>query len=216
MKKTINLEYLLSIPDDYNQKANMDYPLVLFLHGMGERGSDLNAVKANGLPKLAEEQNFPFILVSPQCPLGVERYSTWLLHIDSIYALLEDLITQYRVDEDRIYVTGLSMGGYGTWEIAKQHPEKFAAMAPICGGGSVEHLERLKDVPVWAFHGAKDDVVPMEESQVMVEALRSAGGNVKLTIYPEATHDSWTETYNDPAFYTWLLNQKRAKGRIIK
>lgn len=186
----------------------MNYPLVLFLHGMGERGSDLNTVKVNGLPKLAEEQDFPFILVSPQCPLGVERYSNWLLHIDSIYALLDELIAQYRVDKMRVYVTGLSMGGYGTWEIAKRYPRKFAAIAPICGGGSVEQLERLNDVPVWAFHGAKDEVVPVDESKVMVKALREAGGQVKLTIYPEAYHDCWTETYNDPAFYTWLLSQK--------
>src|SRR5690606_40117366 len=91
----------------------------------------------------------------------------------------------------------------GTWEIAKRYPELFAAAAPICGGGSVKNIERLKDVPVWAFHGAKDDVVLLEESEVMVEALREAGGDVKFTVYPDANHDSWTETYNNPEFYTW-------------
>lgn len=205
----MNLKYLLSMPVDYNQKTDSNYPLVLFLHGMGERGSDLNAVKVHGLPKLAEERNFPFILVSPQCPLGIARYSNWILHIDSIIALLDDLINKYRVDIERIYVTGLSMGGYGTWEIARRYPEKFAAIAPICGGGSTEQLQQLKNVPVWAFHGDKDEVVPIEESEAMVEALRMVGGNVKFTVYPEVNHDSWTETYNNPDFYSWLLSQKR-------
>ncbi|MBS4177852.1 alpha/beta fold hydrolase [Lederbergia citrea] len=205
--KEVRLSYLLSLPADYEENKKKSYPLVLFLHGMGERGDDLNLVKLYGPPKLAEEQDFPFILVSPQCPLS--RYSTWHLYIDSLAALVDDIIERYRVDEQRVYVTGLSMGGYGTWELAIQYPSKFAAAVPICGGGSTEHIERIKEVPVWAFHGAKDDVVPLEESEIMVEALRGVGGNVKFTVYPEADHDSWTETYNNPDLYSWLLSHKK-------
>ncbi|MCR2821142.1 prolyl oligopeptidase family serine peptidase [Lederbergia panacisoli] len=207
--KQVELSYLLSLPKDYEENQTAAYPLVLFLHGMGERGDDLNLVKQHGPPKLVEERDYPFILVSPQCPIDIQRYSTWHLYMDDLNALVDEIIEQYRVDKKRVYVTGLSMGGYGTWDLAKRNPEKFAAAAPICGGGSTRQIEQLKDVPVWAFHGAKDDVVPVEESERMVEALSEVGGNVKLTVYPDANHDSWTETYNNPKFYNWLLNQKK-------
>ncbi|MBO1004015.1 prolyl oligopeptidase family serine peptidase [Pseudogracilibacillus auburnensis] len=209
IKKEVNLAYLLSLPVDYEESENKSYPLVLFLHGRGERGDNLNLVKAHGPAKLAEKKEFPFILISPQCPIEIPRYSTWPVYTDELIALVDDIIERYRVDEKRVYVTGLSMGGYGTWDIAKKYPEKFAAAAPICGGGSTKDIERLKNIPVWAFHGAKDDVVLIEESKEMVEALRAVGGNVKFTIYPNANHDSWTETYNNPEFYTWLLSQKK-------
>jgi len=208
IKKQVELSYLLSLPKDYEENQDTSYPLVLFLHGAGERGDDLNLVKEHGPPKLAEERDFPFILVSPQCPAD-QRYSTWHLYMDDLNALVDEMIDQYRVNKKRVYVTGLSMGGFGTWELAKRFPEKFAAAAPICGGGSTKQIERLNDVPVWAFHGAKDDVVLLEESERMVEALSEVGGNVKLTVYPDANHDSWTETYNNPDFYTWLLSQKK-------
>lgn len=206
--KQANLPFLLSLPSNYEQSEDL-YPLVLFLHGMGERGNDLNKVKVHGIPKVVEEKEFPFIMVAPQCPDDLYRYSTWINLMDELKALIDDVAVNYRVDKQRIYVTGLSMGGYGTWEIAKRYPELFAAAAPICGGGSVKNIERLKDVPVWAFHGAKDDVVLLEESEVMVEALRKAGGDVKFTVYPDANHDSWTETYNNPEFYTWLLSKRK-------
>lgn len=124
-------------------------------------------------------------------------------------ALIDHISTVYRVDAQKIYVTGLSMGGYGTWELAKKYPDRFAAAAPICGGGSIKGIERLKDVPVWAFHGEKDDVVPLDEGEKMVQALQDVGGNVKLTVYPDAAHDSWTDTYRNPDLYTWLLQQEK-------
>lgn len=205
--KEVGLSYLLSLPPNY-EETEEKFPLVLFLHGMGERGNDLELIKKHGPPKLADEKEFPFILVSPQCPIE-PRLANWLVYIDDLMALVDDIIEKYRVDTKRVYVTGLSMGGYGTWALAKRYPDRFAAIAPICGGGSVEGIEKLKDLPIWVFHGAKDEVVPLSESEVLVEALRKVGGNVKFTIYPDADHDSWTETYENPEFYEWLLSQRK-------
>lgn len=120
-------------------------------------------------------------------------------------ALLDEVTAAYRADTDRIYVTGLSMGGFGTWSLGIAYPDRFAALAPICGGNNPQQVSLLKQVPVWVFHGAKDTVVPLSQSEAMVEALREAGGDVKLTVYPEAGHDSWTETYNNDELYEWLL-----------
>ena len=201
---TAKLDYLLSLPADYDKSKKL-WPLVLFLHGSGESGSDLAKVKVHGPPKLVESNGpFPFILVSPQSP-----GRGW--NPDVLNALLDTLIKQYRVDKDRVYLTGLSMGGYGTWMLAAAHPEKFAAIAPICGGGSPADAKALAKLPIWVFHGAKDNTVPLRRSEEMVEALKAAGGNPKFTVYPDAGHDSWTATYNDPEFYSWLLAQKRSK-----
>lgn len=205
--KEVGLSYLLSLPPNY-EETEEKFPLVLFLHGMGERGNDLELIKKHGPPKLADEKEFPFILVSPQCPIE-PRLANWLVYIDDLMVLVDDIIEKYRIDTKRVYVTGLSMGGYGTWALAKRYPDRFAAIAPICGGGSVEGIEKLKDLPIWVFHGAKDEVVPLSESEVLVEALRKVGGNVKFTIYPDADHDSWTETYENPEFYEWLLSQRK-------
>lgn len=197
-------EYLLYLPKDYKETAYKRWPLVLFLHGAGERGSDLEAVKRHGLPKLVSEgQDFPFIIASPQCPTG-----RWW-SIDDLNLLLDDLIEQYDVDVDRIYVTGLSMGGFGTWELASRFPDRFAAIAPICGGGNPKQACQLKDIPTWAFHGAKDMVVFPYQTEKMVEALKNCGGNVQYTFYPEANHDSWTETYVNPKLYAWFLQHKK-------
>lgn len=195
--------YLLYLPKDYDTKES--WPLVLFLHGSGERGDDLEMVKKHGPPKLVTEgKEFPFILISPQCPMG-KSWEPYELNI-----LLDDLIQKYKVDEDRICVTGLSMGGFGTWKLAAYMPRRFAAIAPICGGGDVNSARRLTKLPIWAFHGAKDKGVPVELTQEMIDAVTKNGGTPKLTIYPDAEHDSWTETYNNPEFYEWLLEQKRA------
>ncbi|MBI9071549.1 MAG: prolyl oligopeptidase family serine peptidase [Melioribacteraceae bacterium] len=201
--KTVELEYLLYTPDNYSE-TDEKLPLLLFLHGSGERGNDLNKVKVHGPPKLIEEgKKFPFIVVSPQCPEG----KWW--SIEDLEALLNNIIEQYKVDEDRIYLTGLSMGGFGTWEFAIEFPGKFAAIAPVCGGGNKFAVDRIKHIPIWVFHGAKDNVVKPEQSEVMVEALEKVGSDVKFTLYPEATHNSWTETYNNEDLYNWFLEQKR-------
>lgn len=199
----VQMDYLLYLPQDYEQQTS--WPLMLFLHGAGERGSDLELVKTHGPPKLiAAGKGFPFIVVSPQCPK-----EKWWEPIELV-ALLDDISGQYKVDANRIYVSGLSMGGFGTWRLAAYAPDRLAAIAPICGGGETYWTKQFARLPVWAFHGAKDSSVPLERSQAMVEALKKNGGDPKLTIYPEAAHDSWTETYDNPAFYEWLLAQKRS------
>src|SRR5262249_9170015 len=149
---------------------------------------DLSLVKKHGPPKLVDAgKNYPFIIVSPQAP----RFG-W--DAATLNALVDEVASKYRVDKDRLYVTGLSMGGFGTWALAAAYPNKFAAIAPICGGGDPAEVKKIKDLPIWVFHGAKDPVVPLKSSESMVQALKDAGAeNVKFTVYPEANHDSWTE-----------------------
>jgi len=199
----VKLEYLLYLPNGY-EKEGKAWPLVLFLHGAGESGQDLNKVKVHGPPKLAEAgKDFPFIVVSPQSPrMGWDA--------QTLNALLDDVVSSYRVDKDRVYVTGLSMGGFGTWALAAAYPERFAALVPICGGGNTADAKKLAGIPIWVFHGAKDNVVPPSRSENMVKALKEAGAkNLKFTLYPKANHDSWTETYNNSEMWAWLLQQKR-------
>ncbi len=160
-------------------------------------------MKATGLPKLLEtKRDLPFVVVSPQSPRG-----GW--NADALNALLDEVLTRNKIDPDRVYLTGLSMGGSGSWELGTSYPERFAAVAPICGGGNPRFAVRLKGVPVWAFHGAKDRTVPVARTEAMISALKEAGCEAKLTVYPEAGHDSWTETYNNPELYKWFLEQKR-------
>lgn len=201
---TVRLQYLLHLPAGYEKDPAKKWPLMLFLHGAGERGDDLKRVKIHGPIKYIQKGgDFPFILVSPQCPAGQWWEPAPLL------ALLDDIQAKYRVDPDRVYVTGLSMGGYGTWDLAIRNPGRFAAIAPICGGGRPFLARQLKDLPVWVFHGDSDPVVPVERSDEMVEALKRAGGNVRYTRYPGVNHDSWTATYANPELYAWFLSHKR-------
>jgi predicted peptidase len=199
----VRINYLLYLPSNYDDN-NKKWPLVLFLHGAGERGNDLTLVKRNGPPKLIENgTNFPFILVSPQCPLG-QRWDALELS-----TLLDDVVENYRVDTNRIYVTGLSMGGEGTWKIILAEPNRFAAAAPVCGRTGPSYLDacKLKNLPIWVFHGAMDDVVSIEESVRMVKALKNCGNDIRFTVYPKANHDAWTETYNNQELYKWLLEK---------
>lgn len=201
----LELNYLLYLPEDYDD--NKKWPLILFLHGAGESGSDLEIVKRNGIPKLAGMgKGFNFIAVSPQCPEG----SSWDSHFDALDLLLDEIQSDFSIDESRIYVTGLSMGGYGAWDLAIMFPDRFAAIIPICGGSTYpELIGRLKDLPIWAFHGAKDDIVPVEETKILVDILKEYGSSIKYTEYPDAGHDAWTETYNNPEVYEWLLSQRK-------
>ncbi len=209
--RTNSFRFLLSLPAEYGQDPTKRWPLVLFLHGAGERGTDLKKVAVHGPPKLvAQGRQFPFILVSPQCPEG----QVW--DIEALMGLVDTLQDQLPVDVRRTYVTGPSMGGYGSWGLAARYPDRFAAVAPVCGGGErirtllPSQPEALKTLGVWAFHGGKDNVVAVSESERMVEAFRRAGvTDVQLTVYPEAGHDSWTEAYNTPALFDWLLKHHR-------
>lgn len=180
-------------------------PLVLFLHGAGERGTDLGRVKAHGIAKIVETgAPQPFVAVSPQCPPG-----TWWVEItDTLHALVDHVAAQRPVDPSRIYLTGLSMGGFGVWRMAAERPHRYAAAVPVCGGGDPRWAPRLATVPIWAFHGDADDVVPVEHSLQMVAALEAIGAPVRLTRYPDVAHDSWTRTFEDPELYRWLLAQR--------
>ena len=161
-------------------------------------------LKNCGLLKFIEtKEDFPFIVVSPQCPR--RRYWSETL----LNNLLDEVLAEYAIDDDRVYLTGMSMGGFGTWNVACSDPDRFAAIAPICGGGKPQSVESLIHVPAWAFHGAKDKVVPLRRSEEMVRALQKAGGDAKLTVYPNAGHDAWTETYKNPQLYKWFLQHKR-------
>jgi predicted peptidase len=200
----VALDYLIYLPDDYDKQDS--WPLLVFLHGAGERGNDLELVKKHGPPKLVEAgKSYPFIVVSPQCPSN----QWWSSKMVELTALVDEIESKYKVDKDRVYLTGLSMGGFGTWSLAAYRPERFAALVPICGGGEQLAARALRSVPVWVFHGAKDPVVPLKRSEDMVEALKRLGSDVKFTVYPDALHDSWTATYDDPKLYEWLLAQKR-------
>jgi predicted peptidase len=200
--KTVTLPYLLYKPKATKSKL----PLVMFLHGAGERGNDLELVKKHGIPKrIAQGQEFPFIAVSPQCPLN----SWWPNELEALKRLLDEVIVKYPVNTKRIYLTGLSMGGYGTWYLAGMYPTLFAAIAPICGGGDFMLGRQLAKTPIWAFHGDKDSVVPLSESKRMIDIVKSAGGKPKFTVYKGVDHDSWTKTYDNPKLYEWLLSHKK-------
>lgn len=205
----IKVNYLLHLPRDYGKEQGKKYPLILFLHGAGERGDDINVVKKHGPPKLVDSDTKlavkDFIVVSPQCPTN----QWWQPH--EVIALLDEVSSKYSVDPDRVYLTGLSMGGFGTWETASRYPNRFAAIAPICGGGDPRRVRPLKDMPTWVFHGDKDPTVPVQRSVEMVDALKQIGNDAKFTRYPEAGHDSWTETYNNPQLYEWFLQHKRGE-----
>jgi predicted peptidase len=199
--------YQFFLPKAYAANTDEKFPLIIFLHGSGERGADLAKVKVHGPPKIVDsDPNFPFIVVSPQAPEG-ERWD-----VSKLDALLAEVRKNYRIDESRIYLTGLSMGGFGTWDWAIARPGLFAAIAPVCGRSDVSKAAMLKDMPIWAFHGDNDTAVDMAGSFDMVAAVRKAGGNPRLTIYPDTGHDSWTRTYADPALYYWFLQHRRALG----
>jgi predicted peptidase len=207
------LKYLLYFPPDYDKSSDKKWPLMLFLHGAGERGDDINRVAIHGPMNLVKQgTNFPFIIVAPQCPAG----QIW--ETEPLLQLLDKITASHNVDSTRVYLTGLSMGGYGTWTLGLAHADRFAAIAPICGGanmievilGAWDKKAALEKLPIWAFHGAKDDVVPLLESQRVVNSLKKAGlKKIEFTVYPEAKHDSWTETYANPKFYEWLLKQSK-------
>ncbi len=205
-KNNISLDYLFYLPEDYKNDKDKKWPTILFLHGMGERGDDLELVKIHGVPKIVNsKKDFQFIAISPQCPIDfVWRDEEMLIALES---LLLKIIKNFRVDKSRLYVTGLSMGGRGTWAIAAYRPDLFAAAAPICGGGDPLTASRLTKLPFWVFQGALDEVHFPKESEIMIKSLKNKGGEVRYTLYPELHHDSWTITYDNSELYKWFLSK---------
>lgn len=199
-----SIEYLLYLPKDYNPTKN--YPFILFLHGRGESQAPLSTVKKWGPPRLADSgQHFPFIIASPQCP---PHPSFWSQSAEQtkLWSLLQHLEKTYAIDEGRMYLTGLSMGGFGSWTLAAAHPEKFAAVAPVCGRGNPADGEKLKDIPIWAWHGTADPVVKASGTEDMVKAIHQAGGDkIIYTSLEGIGHNSWSATYATPQLYSWFL-----------
>jgi len=215
LQKDLKGQYLLFLPESYGKNKDEARPLLVFLHGSGERGANLSLVAKHGPPKRVKtDPTFPFVLLSPQCPSG--RWWTDLEVTEMVLSMIEEVRGKVKIDERRIYLTGLSMGGFGVWDLACQYPEMFAAIAPLCGGGNPYLAKRLKSVPVWAFHGALDKNVHPSLSQQMVGALKQAGGDARLSIYPKGQHDIWTATYAKTELYTWLLDHRRPEAKAKK
>jgi predicted peptidase len=211
--QTVTINYLLYLPDVYDPTSQRKWPLILYLHGSGEQGNDLGLLKNHPLPKKLDQQSdFPFIVVSPQLPDKMVNWSVW---IDALNTLLEQIQTQYAVDNKRLYLTGISLGGFGTWEFALRYPKRFAAIVPIAGGYKLDSDEvppnicDLKNLPIWVFHGLKDTEVLPIQSEALVEALKACRANIRFTLYPEAGHaKSWMKAYENPKLYEWLLEQR--------
>ncbi len=218
----IHIPYRLAVPEKVEE--GKVYPLVLFLHGAGERGDDNKKHLKHGITSIlagAEKLNEPCFLIAPQCPaelwwadLDAEKRRLVKAkepnpRLEAVLALVEEFSKTHPVDPKRFYVTGISMGGFGTWDLMGRAPEKIAAALPICGGGDPSIVSRYKDVPVWTFHGDADPTVPVAATTDLIEALEKAGGKPKLTIYPGVKHDSWTMTYDNPEAIRWLFSQKQ-------
>ncbi len=217
-----SLPYRLLKPAGYDDTKS--YPLVIFLHGAGERGSDNKAQMKHGIKDFASDANrkkYPCFLIAPQCPTGgswanVDYKSRPLKMREGpspngklVVALIAAMQKEFKIDEKRIYITGLSMGGYGTFDLMCRNPGLFAAGIPVCGGGDPEACEKIAKVPLWAFHGDKDTAVPHTLSVAVVEAMKKAGGSPRYTEYKGVGHDSWTRTYADPKVLAWLFEQKK-------
>ena len=200
------------------------YPLVVFLHGAGERGDDNVKPLIHGVKTFATDEyrkKFPCFVIAPQCPTGKRWVEVdWSKDSHTMpekpsdpmrltLALIESLKSEFPIDPNRVYITGLSMGGYGSWDAIQRHPELFAAAAPVCGGGDPAGAERMVDIPVWAFHGDKDTAVKPHRSRDMIAAIEKAGGKPKYTEYPGVGHNSWVKAYSTPELYEWMFAQKK-------
>lgn len=220
-KKSLN--YRIHTPKDMETKTQ--YPLVLLLHGAGERGHDNKKQlvhAATDLLAYSKNLKTPAIIITPQCPSGQQWVNTpWgdLKHskpaepstpMRLVIELLNQSIKTLPVDKTRVYVTGLSMGGYGTWDIIQRHPEIFAAAMPVCGGGDTTLAVKLTEIPIWAFHGGQDKVVPTERSREMIAAIKKSGGKPNYTEYKGVGHNSWSKTYSNQEVLKWLFSQKKS------
>lgn len=204
--------YAVFVPRDYAAAAE-PWPVIVFLNGSGECGTDGQRQLTQGLypAMINDPKSWPFIAVFPQKP---ERDPLWRQYDGYVMACLRDVQAKYRTDPARVYLTGLSQGGGGTWSIASLHPEVFAAAAPVCGINDPKlDFAAFRNLPVWAFHGGKDDVVKPEVTTRIAESIRAAGGEVEVTIYPDLNHGCWDRTYRDMKLGAWLLKHRRAESR---
>lgn len=212
------LAYYLYLPPSYQQSETERWPLLLFLHGAGERGTDLSLVGKHGpVQQVREGRDFPFLIAAPQCP----EHQTWDRLLPQLDLFLEELLAKYRVDVERIYLTGLSMGGFGTWHWAVHQPRAFAALVPICGGtwpllGFPQRIAVLQELPIWAFHGADDQVIPAARTEELVEVLQELGAPVRYTKYAGVGHHSWERAYNEPELIPWLLQQRNPNFQLTR
>jgi pimeloyl-ACP methyl ester carboxylesterase len=202
--------YLVDLPRGYADDPAKRWPLILFLHHSDAAGSDLNLVRNCALAGLIQRgKQLPAVVVSPQCPADQSWSTPVLTH------LLDEIKARYRIDPDRVYLTGVSAGGDETWDFALVHPDLLAAIVPMSGESDPRDAARLRDLPIWAFQGAQDAVVPPSQMTSMVNAVRQAGGHAHLTLYPDLGHDCWTQAYSTNALWTWLFAQKRGQPEVI-
>jgi predicted peptidase len=200
-----NFNYVKYLPKDYDESKK--YPLVFFLHGAGERGDDLDVASRHGFMKHVREDGaeYPFIFIAPQCPY--DKY--WGCYTESLLSFLDYICDTLPVDRDRVYLTGLSMGGTGTWMLAMAAPERFAAIAPICGSGIYWYGEVLRNTPIMVYHGDCDDVVPVQNSIEMIKSVNRHGGNAKINVLYGVGHNAWDAAYSGDELYSWFLSHKR-------
>lgn len=196
------MQYVTQFPEKFS--ASQKYPLLIYIHGAGGRGGEIEELYNDNFFDVAKEQNLNVVSVAPKC-----YEDNWFSIFEQLHEFLLHMIHQDYIDKSRVYVMGASMGGYTTWQLAMSWPELFAAIVPICGGGMYWNAGRLKDMGVWAFHGSEDPVVFCEESKKMVDAVNAAGGNAKLTVYEGVEHASWVNTFQNQEMWTWLLEQKK-------
>lgn len=204
VSRRVTTGYLLHLPAAYGDDPEARWPLILYLHGGSLRGANVDTVRVWGVPGVAEsDPDFPFIVVAPQTPRGTLWTDT-----DALIALLDDVSARYAVDAQRIYLTGHSMGGNGTWYLAYKHPDRFAAIAPMSAPANTWWWTRLVEMPVWVFHGAQDEIVPIRESEDMVRALREGGNErVRFTALPDQGH-SLLRLYESRELYDWFLEHR--------
>lgn len=200
-----NFKYVKYLPEGYDESKK--YPLVFFLHGAGERGDDPELAVRNGYMKNVRDEGkkYPFIMIAPQCPQG--KY--WGCFTESLLAFLDWIEENLPVDKKRIYLSGISMGGTGTWMLGMAAPDRFAALFPVCGSGIYWYGGILKDVPIYTYHGDNDTIVPVTDSINMVASVNKHGGNAKIKIVYGKDHDVWDDAYSDGEILDWLLSQKK-------